>query len=65
MRAWIATDPRSEWTTVPLGARRRTALVRASTASWAVIRLAIEYPTIRLLRASFDCAEVKLPSPVG
>jgi hypothetical protein len=42
MGAELAEFNRSDWTTVPLGPLRATALVRAFTASWEVIRSAME-----------------------
>jgi hypothetical protein len=46
---WLS---RSECTIVPAGDRNAIAFRNADTASWAVIRSAIEYPTIRFEHTS-------------
>jgi hypothetical protein len=59
-------DPRSLCTTTtPAGRRRATAVRSAVTASWAVIRSSIAYPTMRLLNRSLIAQQYSLPSAVG
>ena len=58
--------PRSLWKISPgAGRSRRTAMFRASRASWVSMRWEKAYPTIFLVHRSLTMAKYSQPSPVG